>query len=117
MRPGCRSSRSACVALGLADFNPSVRRFHVDRVKHYLDLALRARGEESSAGARRVHLAAGGDPPADSGTGRWSSAAPSGDYAASLGLEIALELEPFHLRSSTTSTRWPGSSTTWVTRR
>ena len=29
----------ACVAVGLIDFNPSVRRFHLDRVKEYLDLA------------------------------------------------------------------------------
>ena len=29
----------ACVAVGLIDFNPSVQRFHVERVKAYLDLA------------------------------------------------------------------------------
>ena len=29
----------ACVAVGLIDFNPSVQRFHIDRVKKYLDLA------------------------------------------------------------------------------
>src|SRR5436309_2118442 len=28
----------ACVAVGLVDFNPSVQRFSVDRVKKYLDL-------------------------------------------------------------------------------
>ena len=28
-----------CVALGLIDFNPSVRRFHLDRCSAYLDLA------------------------------------------------------------------------------
>jgi sugar phosphate isomerase/epimerase len=28
-----------CVATGLIDFNPSVQRFHVDRVAQYLDLA------------------------------------------------------------------------------
>src|ERR671912_2180608 len=28
-----------CVAVGLIDFNPSVQRFHLDRVKKYLDLA------------------------------------------------------------------------------
>ena len=27
-----------CVAVGLIDLNPSVQRFHVDRVKKYLDL-------------------------------------------------------------------------------
>src|SRR5207245_268925 len=29
----------ACVAVGLVDFNPSVQRFHVERVKAYLDMA------------------------------------------------------------------------------
>jgi len=29
----------ACVALGLIDFNPSVQRFHVERVSRYLDMA------------------------------------------------------------------------------
>src|SRR5512135_1677746 len=29
----------ACVAVGLIDFNPSVQRFHIDRVRAYLDLA------------------------------------------------------------------------------
>ncbi|MCH7989754.1 MAG: sugar phosphate isomerase/epimerase, partial [Planctomycetes bacterium] len=27
-----------CVAVGLIDFNPSVQRFHLERVKKYLDL-------------------------------------------------------------------------------
>ena len=29
----------ACVAVGLIDFNPSVQRFHRDRVRAYLDMA------------------------------------------------------------------------------
>jgi sugar phosphate isomerase/epimerase len=29
----------ACVAVGLVDFNPSVQKFHIERVKKYLDLA------------------------------------------------------------------------------
>src|SRR4051812_46198986 len=29
----------ACVAVGLIDFNPSVRRFHIERVRAYLDMA------------------------------------------------------------------------------
>ena len=29
----------ACVAVGLIDFNPSVQRFHVERVTAYLDMA------------------------------------------------------------------------------
>jgi len=30
----------ACVAVGLIDFNPSVQRFHLQRCRQYLDLAL-----------------------------------------------------------------------------
>src|SRR5689334_18220578 len=42
----------ACVALGLIDFNPSVQRFHIDRVKSYLDMA-------RAFGARNVLLVLG----------------------------------------------------------
>ena len=87
----------ACVALGLVDFNPSVRRFHVDRVKAYLDMA---RGFE----ARNVLLVLGEylwqkeviPPPEQWGFGV-ETVQKLGEHAAELGLEIALELEPFHL--------------------
>ncbi len=42
----------ACVAVGLVDFNPSVRRFHVERVRAYLDMA-------RTFGARNVLLVLG----------------------------------------------------------
>lgn len=87
----------ACVAVGLVDFNPSVQRFHVDRVKAYLDMAYMFE-------ARNVLLVLGEYiwqreviPPAE----QWATAVANvktlGDYAAQLGLEIALELEPFQL--------------------
>ena len=87
----------ACVALGLIDFNPSVRRFHVDRAKAYLDMARRF-------GAQNVLLVLGEyiwqkeiiPPPEQWGYGV-EAVQTLGDHAASLGLEIALELEPFHL--------------------
>jgi D-psicose/D-tagatose/L-ribulose 3-epimerase len=86
-----------CVATGLIDFNPSVQRFHVDRVAKYLELA-----REFSA--RNVLLVLGEYiwnreviRPAD----QWAFAVDScrrlGDYAGELGLQIALELEPFPL--------------------
>jgi D-psicose/D-tagatose/L-ribulose 3-epimerase len=86
-----------CVAVGLTDFNPSVQRFHVERVKAYLDMAY-------ALEARNLLLVLGEYiwqreviPPAE----QWATAAEHvrtlGDYAADLGLEIALELEPFHL--------------------
>jgi sugar phosphate isomerase/epimerase len=87
----------ACVAVGLIDFNPSVQRFHVQRCKAYLDMAY-----ELEAGNLLLVL---GEyiwqqeviPPAE----QWATAVKHvralGEYAAGLGLEIALELEPFHL--------------------
>jgi sugar phosphate isomerase/epimerase len=87
----------ACVALGLVDFNPSVRRFHFDRVWAYLDMA-------RQFGAKNVLLVLGEYiwqkeviPPAE----QWSAAATCvktlGEHARRLDLEIALELEPFKL--------------------
>jgi sugar phosphate isomerase/epimerase len=87
----------ACVAVGLIDFNPSVQRFHLDRVKKYLDLAYEYE-------AKNVLLVLGEYiwnqeviPPAE----QWQTGVKKcqilGDYAANLGVQIALELEPFHL--------------------
>lgn len=86
-----------CVASGLIDFNPSVQRFHIDRVAKYLDLAY-------EFSAKNVLLVLGEYiwnkeviPPEE----QWGFAVENcqrlGDYAAELGLQIALELEPFHL--------------------
>ena len=86
-----------CVATGLIDFNPSVQRFHVDRVAQYLDLAY-------EFSAKNVLLVLGEYiwnreviRPED----QWGFAVENcqrlGDYAADLGLKIALELEPFAL--------------------
>lgn len=87
----------ACVAVGLIDFNPSVQRFHVDRVKRYLDLAYEYQ-------ARNVLLVLGEYiwnqeviPPAEQWRLGIEHCRRLGDYAASLGVQIALELEPFPL--------------------
>lgn len=87
----------ACVAVGLIDFNPSVQRFHVERCKAYLDLAY-------ELAAKNVLLVLGEYiwekqviPPAE----QWATGVKHlkalGDYAANLGVQIALELEPFKL--------------------
>ncbi len=87
----------ACVAVGLIDFNGSVQRFHLDRCKQYLDLVY-------EYGAQNLLLVLGEYiwnqeviPPAE----QWRTAVENcrrlGDYAANLGVQIALELEPFHL--------------------
>jgi sugar phosphate isomerase/epimerase len=87
----------ACVAVGLIDFNPSVQRFHLERCRRYLDLAYEYR-------AKNVLLVLGEYiwerqviPPAE----QWQTAVANlrqlGDHAGNLGLQIALELEPFRL--------------------
>jgi sugar phosphate isomerase/epimerase len=87
----------ACVALGLIDFNPSVQRFHVERVKAYLDMA-------RAFHARNVLLVLGEYvwqreviPPEEQWATGVKHVRDLGVYAAELGLEIALEMEPFHL--------------------
>lgn len=87
----------ACVAAGLIDFNHSVQRFHIERCRAYLDFAY-------ELNARNLLLVLGEYiwerqviPPAE----QWATGVKHlkslGDYAANLGLQIALELEPFKL--------------------
>ena len=87
----------ACVAVGLIDFNPSVRRFHEGRVKAYLDLAYEYE-------AKNVLLVIGEYiwnqeviPPDEQWRTGVEMCRKLGEYAAKLNLEIALELEPFAL--------------------
>jgi len=86
-----------CVAVGLVDFNPSVQRFSVDRVRQHLDLAY-------ELGCDNLLLVLGEYiwqqeviPPA----AQWKTAVDNtrelGRHAKKLGLEIAIELEPFKL--------------------
>ena len=84
-----------CVAFGLVDFNPSVVRFTLDRVKAYIDQA-------AYFGARNVLLVMGEyfwDGEVFPRTAIWDMAKGRcqelADYAAGKGIEIVLELEPF----------------------
>ena len=86
-----------CVAVGLIDFNPSVQRFHVQRCRAYLDLAY-------EYGAKNVLLVLGEYiwekqviPPAEQWQTGVRNVRELGKYAADLGVQIALELEPFKL--------------------
>lgn len=86
-----------CVATGLIDLNPSVRRFHLDRCRQYLDLVYEFSG-------RNLLLVLGEYlwnreviPPALQWQWAVESCRSLGDYAAELGVQIALELEPFPL--------------------
>ncbi len=87
----------ACVAVGLIDFNPSVQRFHVDRVGAYLDMAFLFE-------ARNLLLVLGEyiwQKEVIPAAAQWTTAVEHvrslSDRADELGLEIALELEPFAL--------------------
>jgi sugar phosphate isomerase/epimerase len=87
----------ACVAVGLIDFNPSVQRFHAQRCKAYLDLAYEFE-------AQNVLLVLGEYiwekqviPPEEQCRTGVAHLKALGDYAAGLGVQIALELEPFKL--------------------
>jgi sugar phosphate isomerase/epimerase len=87
----------ACVAVGLVDFNPSVQRFHLQRCRAYLDLAYEYE-------AKNVLLVLGEYiweqqviPPAEQWQIGVRNLQSLGDYAGDLGLQIALELEPFKL--------------------
>lgn len=86
----------ACVAPGIIDINPSVQRFNRDRVARHLDLAY-------EYDARNVLLVLGEYiwqqeviRPEDQWA--WAVAALKwlGDYADHLGVDVAMELEPFH---------------------
>ncbi|HUG66896.1 MAG TPA: sugar phosphate isomerase/epimerase [Pirellulaceae bacterium] len=86
-----------CVAVGLVDFNPSVQRFHVERVKRYLDLVYEYE-------AKNLLLVLGEYiwnqeviPPPEQWKMGVENCKVLGDYAADLGVQIALELEPFKL--------------------
>ena len=86
-----------CVALGLVDFNAAVRKFHIYRVKRYLDFVY-------ELGAKNLLLVLGEYVwqqevirPEDQWKWAVETTRKLGQYAAKLGLEIAIELEPFHL--------------------
>jgi sugar phosphate isomerase/epimerase len=87
----------ACVAVGLTDFNPSVQRFHLQRCRAYLDLACEYEAKNLLLVLGEYIWEQQVTPPAE----QWQTGARNvrelGKYAADLGLQIALELEPFKL--------------------
>lgn len=86
-----------CVATGLIDFNPSVQRFHLDRCRSFLDLCFELEAENLLLVLGEYIWNQEVIPPAE----QWRTGADNcrrlADYADSLGLKIAMELEPFPL--------------------
>jgi sugar phosphate isomerase/epimerase len=86
-----------CCALGIADFNPAVQRFHVNRCKAHLDFVYELE-------AKNLLLVVGEyiwQQEVISPKAQWQFAVDNvralGEYAATLGVEVAIELEPFKL--------------------
>jgi len=86
-----------CVALGLIDFNPAGRRFHLDRCRAFLDLA-------AEFGCSNLLLVLGEYvwqreviPPAEQWALGVEATRNLGRHAAEAGVAIAIELEPFQL--------------------
>ena len=88
---------TVCCALGIADFNATVRRFHVQRARAYLDLAYELEGRNMLLVLGEYMWQQEVIAPADQWNWAVEHVRELGGYAAALGLEIALELEPFHL--------------------
>jgi D-psicose/D-tagatose/L-ribulose 3-epimerase len=86
-----------CVAVGLIDFNPSVQRFHVDRVRRYLDLVYEYEAHNLLLVLGEYIWNQEVIPPADQWWMGVEHCRTLAQYAASLGIQIALELEPFPL--------------------
>ena len=87
----------ACVAVGLIDFNPSVQRFHLQRCRAYLDFVCELEAKNLLLVLGEYIWEKQVIPPAE----QWDTAVKNtrelGKYAADLGVQIALELEPFKL--------------------
>lgn len=86
-----------CVATGLIDFNPSVQRFHLDRCKAFLDLCYEFEAENLLLVIGEYIWQKEVIPPEEQWQTGVSNCRQLADYAADLGLKIALELEPFRL--------------------
>jgi sugar phosphate isomerase/epimerase len=87
----------ACVAVGLIDFNPSVQRFHMQRCRAYLDLAYEYEAKNLLLVLGEYIWERQVIPPSEQWQTGVRNVRELGRAAGDLGLEIALELEPFKL--------------------
>ncbi|MCG6156777.1 sugar phosphate isomerase/epimerase family protein [Rubinisphaera margarita] len=86
-----------CVAVGLIDFNPSVRRFHLERCIAYLDMCYEYEAENLLLVLGEYIWNKEVIPPDEQWNLGVETCRELADYADSLGLKIAMELEPFPL--------------------
>src|SRR5437879_4779267 len=87
----------ACVAVGLIDFNSSVQKFHMQRCRAFLDLAYEYEAKNLLLVIGEYIWERQVIPPAEQWQTGVQNVRELGKYAADLGLQIALELEPFKL--------------------
>jgi sugar phosphate isomerase/epimerase len=87
----------ACVAVGLIDFNPSVQKFHMQRCRTFLDLAYEYEAKNLLLVIGEYIWEMQVIPQAEQWQTGVRNVRELGKYAADLGLQIALELEPFKL--------------------
>jgi sugar phosphate isomerase/epimerase len=88
---------TVCCALGIADFNRPVRDFHVARAKAYLDLCYELEGRNLLLVLGEYIWQQEVIPPAEQWKWAVEEVRKLAEYAHTLGLELALEIEPFHL--------------------
>ncbi len=88
---------TVCCALGIADFNKPVRDFHVHRAKSYLDLCYELEGRNLLLVVGEYIWQQEVIAPQDQWKWAVEHVRELAEYAGRLGLEIAIELEPFHL--------------------
>jgi len=86
-----------CVAVGLIDFNPSVQRFSIDRVTQYLDFCYELEADNLLLVLGEYIWQQEVIPPAAQWLWAVENTQACARHARELGLEIAIELEPFKL--------------------
>lgn len=86
-----------CVATGLIDFNPSVQRFHLERCRKFLDLCYELETQNLLLVLGEYIWNQEVIPPVEQWRTGVENCLRLAEYAESLNLKIALELEPFAL--------------------
>jgi sugar phosphate isomerase/epimerase len=86
-----------CCALGIADFNGPVQKFHVQRSKAFLDFVYELEAKNLLLVLGEYIWQQEVIKPRDQWKWAVENTRALGEYAAELGVEIAIELEPFKL--------------------